>query len=74
MPSKPKKTLRQRVDAKELESLLKNHLSIRYNARKDLVEIGWVCSCRDKKCHVPHTTVAFYVCPYKPCPPGSFLG
>ena len=73
MPSKPKKAVRQ-VDAKELESLLKNHLFIRYNARKDLVEIGWVCSCRDKKCHVPHTTVAFYVCPSKPCPPGSFVG
>jgi len=74
MPSKSKQAVRQRVDAKELESLLKNHLSIRYNRRKDLVEIGWVCSCRDKKCHVPHTTVAFYVCPYKPCPPGSFVG
>lgn len=73
MPSKHSRAVRQRVDAKELESLLKNHLSVRYDARKDLVEIGWVCSCRDKKCHVPHTTVAFYVCPYKPCPPG-FLG
>lgn len=61
-----------RVTAEELERLLRNHLSIRYNRRKDLVEIGWVCSCRDKKCNVPHTTVAFYVCPSWPCPPGRF--
>lgn len=71
MPSrKARNAGRHRVTAKELERLLRNHLSIRYNRRKDLVEIGWACSCRDKRCDVPHTTVAFYACPSWPCPPG----
>lgn len=71
MPSKKSnKASRHRVTAEELESLLRNHLSIRYNRRKHLVEIGWACECRDKRCEVPHTTVAFYSCPSWPCPPG----
>jgi len=70
MPSrKSRKRTRHRVTAEELESLLRNHLSIHYNRAKHLVEIGWACSCRDKSCHVPHTMVAFYVCPSWPCPP-----
>lgn len=64
------KPRRSQLTAKELEGLLRSHLSIRFNRRKHLVEIGWACSCRDKRCNVPHTTAAFYVCPYKPCPPG----
>ena len=71
MPSrKTKTTRRHQVTVQEMERLLRNHLSIRYNRAKHLVEIGWACSCRDKSCDVPHTTVAFYACPSWPCPPG----
>lgn len=55
----------------QLEHLRKNHLTIRFNKEKDLVEIGWACACNDKSCEAPHTTVAFYSCPYRPCPPTS---
>ena len=56
----------------QLEHLRKTHLSILFNKKKNLIEIGWVCECGDKPCNAPHTMVAFYVCPKKPCPPGDF--
>ncbi len=71
MPGKrSRKGTRHCVTMEEMESLLRNHLSICYNRRRHLVEIGWVCKCRDKRCNVPHTSVTFSVCPYPPCPPG----
>ena len=72
MPSKRSaKGKRREVTTADLEHLLRNHLTIRFNRKKDLVEIGWACECRDKSCDVPHATVAFYACPYRPCPPWS---
>lgn len=52
----------------QLEHVYKNHLNIRFNEKKDLLEIGWLCSCKDKSCDAPGT-VAFYVCLDPPCPP-----
>ncbi|HXT86220.1 MAG TPA: hypothetical protein VN745_04275 [Verrucomicrobiae bacterium] len=73
MPSKRARNKgKHQVTAEELQRLLRNHLTIRYNRAKDRVEIGWACSCGDKSCDVPHTTVAFYACPRQPCPPGYF--
>ena len=51
------------------EGFIQKHLTIRFNKEKNLVEIGWGNNCGDKSCCVPHTTVAFYSCPSKPCPP-----
>ncbi len=51
--------------------LLKDHLTVILDRDKHRVEIGWVndCGCEEKSCTVPHTTVIFYSCPKKPCPP-----
>jgi hypothetical protein len=58
-----------KLTLQEWERVRENHLTIRFNREKHLIEIGWVCDCGDKTCAVPHTTVAFYSCPSKPCPP-----
>jgi|GEM_PF-5091196 len=51
-----------------LEHFRKDHLTIRFNKEKNLLEIGWACNCNDKSCSAPQT-VAFYSCPSRPCPP-----
>jgi hypothetical protein len=51
------------------EGFIQKHLTVHYNKEKNLVEIGWAGECGDKSCPVPHTTVVFYSCPSKPCPP-----
>lgn len=70
MPSTHAKTKsHSRMSAKEQEHIWKKHLTIRFNKKRDLVEIGWICDCRDPRCGAPHTTVAFYACTDPPCPP-----
>lgn len=63
---------RSKLTPEQLEHLRNSHLTIFFNKERDTIEIGWVCKCQEKDCHAPHTTVAFYTCPSKPCPPGHF--
>ena len=51
--------------------LVKNHLTVILDHDKERVEIGWASDCKEKSCTVPHSTVVFYSCPSKPCPPGT---
>lgn len=70
MPSaQAKAKSRGELTLEQLEHLRKNHLTIRFNKERELMEIGWVCACSDKSCNAPHVTVAFYACPSRPCPP-----
>lgn len=59
-----------KLTPEQLEHIRKAHLTILFDKEKDMIEIGWVCKCGENPCHAPHTTVAFYTCPSKPCPPG----
>lgn len=68
----PEKTdNRSKLTLEQWEHIRKCHLSVLLNKKKDLVEIGWVTDCSEKTCELPHTTLAFYSCPKKPCPPIS---
>lgn len=51
---------------------LKDHLTITLDRDKHRVEIGWANDCEEESCKVPHTTVIFYSCPRKPCPPPGY--
>ncbi|HKW88818.1 MAG TPA: hypothetical protein VJN21_08685 [Candidatus Acidoferrales bacterium] len=53
----------------EWKDCIEKHLTIRFNKERNLIELGWASNCGDKSCPVPHTTVAFYSCPSRPCPP-----
>lgn len=70
MPStKSRRARTPSLTAGDLKHLFKNHLTIRFDKAKDQIEIGWACSCRDKSCDLSHISVAFYSCPFRPCPP-----
>lgn len=62
---------RSKLTPEQWEHIRKNHITIVFNKEKDAVEIGWVCQCEETPCHIRHATAVFYVCPKKPCPPGS---
>jgi hypothetical protein len=55
----------------ELEHLRKYHLDIKFIREYHEILITYVHDCREDKCPLPHTSVGFYTCPSKPCPPGS---
>lgn len=54
----------------ELEHLRKYHLDIKFIREHQEILITYVHDCREEKCPLPKTSVGFYTCPYKPCPPG----
>jgi hypothetical protein len=58
-----------RLTENERIHILKDHLTVIFDKDKDRVEISYVCGCKTTPCHSPRTTVAFFVCPSKPCPP-----
>lgn len=62
---------RSKLTPEQWEHIRKCHINVLVNKEKDLVEIGWLIQCGETPCATPHATVSFYVCPKKPCPPGT---
>ncbi len=57
------------LTVQQLDHVTKHHLSVK--VKDGIVALNYVCECGDPACPLPHTTVAFYVCPKPPCPPGT---
>lgn len=55
----------------ELEHIRKHHLDIKIHRERRELSISYVLDCKEGTCPVPQMSVAFYVCPCKPCPPGT---
>lgn len=58
-----------RPTPEQWEHIVEKHLTVHFNKERHLVEIGWAIGCGDKPCPVPYSTVAYYACPSRPCPP-----